>query len=340
MADTKKPDHRTEPEVPKPRVSSLPGDLSSFRISTLPSIDEDDVVTEQKVPTLAALGGETCGLLTVLTGFNAGEVHVLAVGDCVMGRGQESDFWVDDAGVSRKHTRFSKRGDAFYVEDLASTNGTFVDAQQITSTVRLGLSHRLQLGSNVQVSFEVVDVAQALLRKRLYETSTRDALTGVYTRKYFLDRLPTEIAYARRHRSELALLAIDIDHFKKVNDTYGHAAGDAVLRGVADRLLQLIRVEDVLVRFGGEEFFILARTTEPVQAGALSERIRRAIEVYSVDFEGQSLNVTLSIGCCNLSEIESGDAEELLRVADTRMYAAKQAGRNRVRFKDPLPDQA
>ncbi len=333
----KKSEHQTEREVVKPRASLLPGDLSGFRLSSIPSIDENDVPTEEKVPTLASLGGEACGILTVLSGFNAGQVQVLAVGDCVVGRGQDADFWVDDAGVSRKHSRFIKRGDSFYVEDLGSTNGTFVDSQKVVGAQRLGPSHRVQLGASVQASFEIVDVAQALLRKRLYDTSTRDALTGVYTRKYFLDRLPTEIAYARRHRSELALLGIDIDHFKKVNDTHGHAAGDAVLRGVADRLLQLIRIEDVLVRFGGEEFFILARTTEAVQSGALAERIRRAIEIFVVPFELTPLSVTLSIGACNLSEVASGDAEEFLRIADTRMYTAKQTGRNRVCFKDPLP---
>ncbi len=335
MSD-KKPEHQTEREVAKPRVSLLPGDLSGFRLSSIPSLNENDVQTEEKVPTLASLGGEPCGILTVLSGFNAGQVHVLAVGDCIVGRGQDADFWVDDVGVSRKHSRFVKRGDQFFVEDLGSTNGTFVDSVKVVGAARLGPSHRVQLGASVQASFEIVDVNQALLRKRLYDTSTRDALTGVYTRKYFLDRLPTEIAYARRHRSELALLGIDIDFFKRVNDTHGHAAGDAVLRGVADRLLQLIRIEDVLVRFGGEEFFILARTSEAVQSGALAERIRRAIEVFEVPYDMRPLQVTLSIGACNLSEIPSGDAEEFLRVADARMYAAKQAGRNRVCYKDPL----
>src|SRR5262249_51984887 len=152
-----------------------------------------------------------------------------------------------------------------------------------------------------------------------------------FNRKYLTDRLVAEIAHARRHETELSLLMIDIDEFKKTNDVYGHLVGDMVLRVVAARIARLIRVEDVLARYGGEEFAIVARGTGSAQAVTLAERTRAEIELLELKAQAATFRVTVSIGVAALPEVGADDGpNELLALADTRLYRAKKSGRNRV----------
>src|SRR6185295_5389692 len=135
------------------------------------------------------------------------------------------------------------------------------------------------------------------LQRRLYESSTRDGLTRVYNRKYFSERLTAEVAYSRRHRVKLSVLLLDLDDFKATNDTYGHLAGDMVLRLVSAQMQRLIRVEDLLARYGGEEFVILARTTGKTEAHRLGDRIREAISELEIPVTAdRSIRVTISAG--------------------------------------------
>jgi diguanylate cyclase (GGDEF)-like protein len=159
----------------------------------------------------------------------------------------------------------------------------------------------------------------------------RDALTRAHNRRYLVDRLASETAYARRHATKLSLILFDIDHFKLVNDTYGHVAGDEVLREVAALVSRLIRTEDVFARLGGEEFVVLARGIGHASAGQFAERIRLAVERLEVASEDAVVRVTISLGYAALDELGDGQrtGEGLLRLADARLYGAKRAGRNR-----------
>ncbi|MBL8610352.1 MAG: GGDEF domain-containing protein [Myxococcales bacterium] len=275
--------------------------------------------------------------LTVMTGINAGQVFALDGTSHVLGRGTEADIWIEDGAVSREHARISCRADgAYVVEDLGATNGTFVAGDRVASR-ELKSGDRVQLGPNVVLRFAITDDAEEELQRRLYESSTRDALTRVYNRKYFTERLVAEVAYSRRHRVKLSVLMMDIDEFKKLNDTHGHLAGDMVLRVVAAAVTRLIRVEDLLARWGGEEFVILARSTGRTDAQKLAERIREAVADLAIpvgDSDGV-LKVSLSIGVAPLADAgaEAGP-DELLSLADARMYRAKAAGRNRVVSED------
>jgi diguanylate cyclase (GGDEF)-like protein len=172
------------------------------------------------------------------------------------------------------------------------------------------------------------DVEEALLR-RLYESTVTDGLTGAYNRKHFGERLAGEVAYARRHDTPLSLLMLDIDHFKKVNDTYGHPAGDRVLRSFTDTLRHTLRAEDVLARYGGEEFVIIARGLDTEHAMHLGERIRTLVAETPIDVEGHTVELTVSIGVASLACEGANAADGLVAVADRRLYAAKAAGRNR-----------
>ena len=166
--------------------------------------------------------------------------------------------------------------------------------------------------------------------RKLYESSTRDALTGAYNRVYFEERLRTEFAFASRHSAELSMILLDVDHFKRINDTWGHQAGDAVLKNIAAICQRSLRAEDVFARFGGEEFAAVLRGVSVSGAALLGERLRATIESSPTLFEEQSISAKLSAGCASISCCARPSAEELIGLADKRLYAAKARGRNRV----------
>lgn len=166
------------------------------------------------------------------------------------------------------------------------------------------------------------------LNAQVRELSLRDALTGLYNRRYFTEKLNEHFVQLARGRASLGLILLDIDHFKKVNDTLGHAAGDAVLVGVAKLLREQVRDSDIVARHGGEEFAILLPQHDLGRTLKIAERIRAAVErqVWTV-LEGTS-KVTLSIGVAMSASCL--DADDLLRQADAQLYEAKRQGRNRV----------
>ena len=156
-----------------------------------------------------------------------------------------------------------------------------------------------------------------------------DGLTQVANRRHFDERIHEEIDRSQRYGRPLVLLLLDIDHFKKVNDSYGHPAGDAVLRRVADICRASIRTLDLVARFGGEEFAILLPETDIPGALQLAERIREEIAASPVVYGPHTIQVTASLG---VAATENGDrdSEQLLKAADEMLYAAKQGGRNQV----------
>jgi diguanylate cyclase (GGDEF)-like protein len=289
----------------------------------------NEAPSTEKALAIAARLGASRATLTVLTGVDSGQVISLDGPAHVLGRGPHADFSADDPGVSRAHAKLLRKPDGrFVLEDLGSTNGTFVGARRVKSC-EIKSGERVQLGPNVLLRFAIVDDTEEEMQRRLYESSTRDALTHAYNRKYLMDRLIAEIAHARRHKTDLAVLMLDLDYFKKTNDQYGHLVGDHVLRSVAARLLKLIRIDDVFARYGGEEFVIVARATAHDDAVRFAERARVAIEEMQVHASIATIRVTMSIGLASIAECE-GDAGALLALADARLYRAKTLGRNRV----------
>jgi len=196
-------------------------------------------------------------------------------------------------------------------------------------TVEIGDGALIQLGPRVKFRFSVVDAHQERILRQLYESSVRDALTGLFNRAYFLERLAGELAYANRHGSETSLMLLDIDHFKKINDTFGHPGGDAVLRTLAGTVRKVLRVEDIFARYGGEEFIVLLRGIAIEGATRAAERLRRAILGSPTEYEGRIIDCTVSIGCASLA-CSDRTAEGLIATADRRLYLAKRSGRNRV----------
>jgi two-component system, cell cycle response regulator len=277
-------------------------------------------------------------LLTVLVGLNAGQVFTLARDESLIGRGRDAHVLLDDVGISRRHARIVRTSDRRYVlEDLGSANGIFVNGRK-TTRAELASGDRVQIGPALVLRFRLIAADEEALAHKLYEGSTRDALTGLYNRKYATERLVAEVAYAHRHGTLLALVIFDLDHFKRVNDTYGHPAGDGVLRVVAAQVQKAIRAEDVLARYGGEEFVVLVRGIELKGVTILAERVRGGVERLSIPWQSRTLKATISVGVASLSECgPKATAEALVALADERLYAAKDGGRNRVCSAGPSP---
>lgn len=271
-------------------------------------------------------------VVTLASGPDLGRVVAIPPGDILsLGRGEDQKLRIEDAAVSSAHARLVAIAGEYMVVDNKSTNGTFVNDERVDGSTALKDGDRIRLGPNVLLRFSRVDEEEEAALRKIYEAALFDGLTKVFNRKHLEDRLDAEIAFAVRHDAELALVLFDVDHFKKINDTYGHPAGDAVLANTAQILMRGRRTEDLVGRYGGEEFVLVLRGTHVQGAAVLADRLRRAVEGSPVTFEGKSIAVTASGGvaslrCCG----ERRDKPTLIALADQRLYRAKQTGRNRI----------
>jgi diguanylate cyclase (GGDEF)-like protein len=164
----------------------------------------------------------------------------------------------------------------------------------------------------------------------MYDAALRDGLTRAYNRRYFMERLESEFRFAQRHSVPLSLLMLDLDHFKRINDSHGHLAGDHVLGAFAKHVQRTIRNEDVFARYGGEEFAIISRALRQDDARRFADRLRNEIEHLNIVYRDQQIPLTVSIGISGLPEGRIPNATALLGAADRALYRAKSAGRNAV----------
>jgi diguanylate cyclase (GGDEF)-like protein len=261
------------------------------------------------------------------SGAAMGTRHLLDKADLVLGRDEGCDIVVQDQSVSRRHTRFELGDDGFYAMDLGSTNGTFVNDKPAEGTLlsdgdyvrTANCLFRFLAGGNVEADYH----------DELYRLAIIDALTGLYNKRYLLDYLDRELARSRRHGRPLALIMFDIDHFKHINDRYGHLAGDLTLRDLANCLKQEIRRDELLARYGGEEFAAVLTETSLEQAAEFAERLRQVVAESAFIHDGHRVPVTVSLGVVSDQGSEAITPKELIRIADERLYCAKREGRNR-----------
>jgi two-component system cell cycle response regulator len=157
-----------------------------------------------------------------------------------------------------------------------------------------------------------------------------DGLTGIHNRRYLQEYLERELGRAARHARPLSLVLFDIDHFKNINDSHGHVAGDYVLSTLARRVHEIIRTEDVFARYGGEEFAVICRAIDLPKANLFAERLRSNIQATEFVFEQALIPVTVSLGVAGLPQVEVDDPLALVSAADQALYDAKRGGRNRV----------
>ena len=314
----------TGPKDPKityqPESGPLDQPISSLTAKTVMSKPEVQATTP------------TCSIFTVLKGPEVGRVLALPAGQIItLGRADDCTYRFEEGSLSRVHARVMCIAGQHVISDAGSTNGTFLNDRQISTPQPLRSGDRVQLGTGLTLSFLQVSEAEEASLRRVYEAALRDALTGVYNRKYLEERLDAEIAFATRHNTRLALIIQDVDFFKKVNDTYGHLAGDAVLRAMGQLLNQSVRAEDLVARYGGEEFVLVLRGVDRAGAWNLAERLRQTIASHVVYYENLHIHITSSAGVAELEECGAQRTKAaLLALADSRLYQAKQSGRNRV----------
>ena len=275
---------------------------------------------------LSGEGGETerdRAYLLVLAGKNVGEMHRVEGSEMVLGRSSSAEVVLLDDGVSRRHARILQVAGDILLEDLKSSNGSHVNGEPITvHTLRDG--DTIRLGSTTILKFSYHDGLDEQFQQQMYEAALRDPLTKAHNRKFLLDRLETELTHAKRTGSVLSLLLFDVDHFKQVNDTRGHLAGDLVLVELSRLTQSIVRVEDVCV---------LCRGVSLTSAGALAERLRAAVEAQEFLHEGQRIPITISIGVAAFPDLACETGTDLVAGADEALYQAKRCGRNRVLLK-------
>ena len=199
--------------------------------------------------------------------------------------------------------------------------------------------HHEELIARINSGVRIVNLEQSLrsANEEIRLLSIKDPLTGCFNRSYLNERFPQELTRARRYRRPLSLIICDIDHFKNINDKYGHQAGDEVLKEFAARIMSSIRDQvDWIVRYGGEEFLIILPETDAGGTQILAERLRRKITEKTINAGRQPISVTASFGSTCLqsdSQAELYTQESIIRTADALMYEAKESGRNRVCFR-------
>ncbi len=263
--------------------------------------------------------------LVVISGNELGQRIDLDDADVIIGRAETSRLFINSDLVSRHHATIARIAGRYVLKDQGSTNGTFVNDQRITEPRALGDGDTVKIGRTVlkytesPVEVDYLDHVMGLAQK--------DALTGLFNKRRFDELLPTEANRAAQSGAPLSLVLFDIDHFKSINDNYGHPAGDAVLRAVAEVAQGCALESDALFRVGGEEFAIVL--PEPLaSAVGRAETVRRAIERQSLAFGGTELRVTASFGVAELTRDEPLGA--FYQRSDERLYHAKHSGRNCV----------
>lgn len=274
--------------------------------------------------------GETNDCLVIIYSSEPGLLgkrFVLDKSTARVGRGADNTIVLEGDSVSRRHCHFERRGADWYVVDDGSTNGTYLNEDQIARESVLGNGDRIKVGPTILKFLSGAD-AEAKYHEEIYRMTIVDGLTQIHNKRYLHEELEREVIRARRHERPLSVLMFDIDFFKRINDQYGHLAGDYVLRELARVVQERIRRDEVFARYGGEEFSIVLPETPLEGALALAESLRSKIAEHNFVFQGERIPTTISIGCAQMSG--QGGGQELIQQADEKLYEAKRSGRNRV----------
>jgi diguanylate cyclase (GGDEF)-like protein len=263
--------------------------------------------------------------LVIISGDDIGRRFELGPQEVSIGRADTCTICVNTDQVSRKHATVQSILGKYYLVDLRSTNGTFVNEQKVERA-------KLLDGDQIRVGKTVLKYTESHIEQRYFEhafnLASMDALTGAFNKRYFDESFGKEVLRSQQQGTPLCIVLFDIDHFKKINDTYGHPAGDAVLKNVSGAVASQLRDGDALFRVGGEEFALVLSATPHDLAVQAAEAVRALIESLVTDFMGTRITATLSLGVAELASGEQPAA--LYQRVDEKLYAAKRGGRNRV----------
>jgi diguanylate cyclase (GGDEF)-like protein len=261
-------------------------------------------------------------------GLSLGTRFALGDAPMMLGRDAKCDICVNDSSVSRFHARFQPDADGFKVIDLQSTNGTAVNRVRIHDQ-KLNDGDDLRFG-NCIYRFLSSENVEAQYHEEIHRLTIIDALTHIPNRRHLLQVLDRELLRAARYHRPLALILFDVDHFKAVNDRFGHLGGDFTLKELAGQVRATIRKEGLFGRFGGEEFAVVLPEADLSVGLNVAERIRTRIEQHVFLYAGISFSITVSMGVAATEGHDVLEPEEIIAHADQQLYQAKREGRNRV----------
>ncbi len=277
-------------------------------------------------PTLLCLSGVQAGLLL--------PIDIISL-PFIIGRDEEQcKLFIDSPEISRQHAHIEQRSDQqLYIVDRNSTNGVFVNNDRVESYA-LQPNDKIRFGPHSIWKFFYQDAEEFQYYQQMYSNASEDYLTGALNRRNFDRIVAREIAFALRHQRRITIALCDIDHFKRINDTYGHAAGDQILKEFVQRIKGQLRQEDLLSRYGGEEFSLMLREITSKQSIVLLERLRLTIANKPFQTEEGPVSVTVSIGTITYhpKDLEKQTPHTMLQHADKMLYTSKEEGRNRVTY--------
>ena len=258
--------------------------------------------------------------------------------EVLLGRALEADVRVNDPKVARRHARINtvfneeSRANEYVLSDFGSRNGTFLNGQKIASET-LQNGDKITIGEHI-LRFDLLDEIDREYQRQIHRLISHDDLTGLLSGRSFFSELRREAARAKAEKRSFCVLMMDVDHFKNVNDTYGHLTGSKTLEEIGASITGIMRSGDAASRFGGEEFAAFLLDAQVAQGLVAAERIRVAIEkrAFTLIRQGKPAGhhyVTISVGVATFPD-DSDDPIELVEMADSALYRAKREGRNRV----------
>jgi two-component system, cell cycle response regulator len=271
---------------------------------------------------------ESC--LVQIHGPGLGKKYILVddEDEFTIGRDEKNFIVIDLDNVSRRHAMVSNIDGKFFVKDLGSTNGTYLNDEEIKEQQMLRSGDLVKIGSSIYKFLSGGNI-ESLYHEEIYTMTICDGLTQVNNKRFFLEFLEREMGRCHRYSRALSLVMFDIDHFKQINDTNGHLAGDYVLREMAAIIKGKVRKEECLARYGGEEFAYVVPESGGDNTRKLAEKIRRLVEDHKFMFEGKDIKVTISVGVADLMS-DMTEPSQFIKVADQNLYKAKKSGRNRT----------
>ncbi len=268
--------------------------------------------------------------LVVIYGANIGRIFNLDGEVQRVGRDEDCEIMLTEHEVSRSHCSVTVDAAGVTVLDLESTNGTFVNEEKVQERM-LHDGDCLRIGGTMLKYLSRGNVEKTYHDEIVNRTNV-DTLTGAFNRRYLYSVLHREIGRSTRHHRELSVIMLDIDRFKQINDVYGHLVGDSVLRAISTNIQANIRREDVMTRYGGEEFLLVLPETPYENAFVCAGKLRSMVAATEFRLADERLPVTISIGVASCREAD--DAQSLVEAADKALYRAKRSGRDRVCGRD------
>ena len=297
-----------------------------------PGKDFDDirlVLPRAAVRLPAPTGDRGVPAIILYDGDEIDGLHSLTKDETVIGRTASADIVIPGSRVSRRHAVIRRAApglENFELIDLGSTNGTFVDGQRV-ERVALTPGRKAAIGDRI-LKFEVMDRTDVTYQSRVVQMIHLDELTGLLTKRSLFRALGAELVRTERFQHPLSVLTMDLDHFRLINDAYGHVVGSHCLSEVGALIRETMRVSDVTGRYGGEEFVSFLPETDTAAALMVAERVRETFAARTFEYGATTYQVRISIGIATYPA-DGGNVDALVRSADKALYRAKALGRNR-----------